>query len=323
MSPAHSEIRQQHDALTAAVGYHPFEARTRIEITGQDRAKFLHGMCTNDILRLESGQGCEAFLTDVQGKVAAYVYVLCRESSLVLETVGNQAADIIAGLDKYLIREDVGLHDASDRSTALLVAGVRAEVALGDLIEQPCPRDPCQHVSAELAGIQVMLARIPFTGPACFFLACPADQRGACCAALESVGALPCDAAAVQIARIEARTPLYGCDITRDNLPQEVDRDSLAISFTKGCYLGQETVARIDALGHVNRTLTGLRFHGQEVPPPGTQILSGEKTVARVTSACWSLKWNAPLAMAYVRRGHNRPGTSLNTDFGDAEVLVV
>jgi len=168
-----------------------------------------------------------------------------------------------------------------------------------------------------------MLRRVPFAGACGFFVACDADRLDGCSTALQQAGATPCDAAAVEIARIEAGTPLYSRDITSDNLPQEVDRNGQAISFTKGCYLGQETIARIDALGHVNRTLMGLRFCSDEVPAIGTQIVAGKKTVARVTSACWSLKLDAPLALAYVRRGHNRPGTKIASDYGEAEVIAL
>src|SRR5438046_8506879 len=104
--------------------------------------------------------------------------------------------------------------------------------------------------------------------------------------------------------RIEAGYPLYGRDITDKNLPQEIDRDRLAISFTKGCYLGQETVARIDALGHVNRLLRGIKFLTSAIPERGTELQSGGKVVGHVTSSCWSPGIGAPLALGFLRRGH-------------------
>jgi folate-binding protein YgfZ len=123
------------------------------------------------------------------------------------------------------------------------------------------------------------------------------------------------------MARIEAGTPLFGQDITEKNLPQEVARDALAISFTKGCYLGQETVARIDALGHVNQTLCGLRFAGPDSPPPGTELTIDDKVVAHVTSAAFSPRLGGPLALGYVRRGHTLPGTAFTSSRGPASVV--
>src|SRR5690606_6094431 len=128
---------------------------------------------------------------------------------------------------------------------------------------------------------------------------------------------------AVEVARIEAGMPLYGMDITDDNLPQEVDRNDWAISFNKGCYLGQETVARIDALGHVNRTLVGLRFASESVPEPGGELLAGDKVVGHVTSAAWSPAQRRAVALGYVRQGHNRPSARLVSAVGEAEVIAL
>ena len=118
-------------------------------------------------------------------------------------------------------------------------------------------------------------------------------------------------------------TPLFGQDVTSDNLPQEVDRGAAAISFTKGCYLGQETVARIDAMGHVNQRLLGLRLAGDTVPPAGSQIEVDGKLAARITSSCYSPRLSAALALAYVRRGHDQIGNRLASEFGEAEVTAL
>ena len=115
--------------------------------------------------------------------------------------------------------------------------------------------------------------------------------------------------------------PLFGQDITDDNLPQEVNRDSVAISFTKGCYLGQETVARIDALGRVNRKLVGLAFSGDQVPSVGALIERDGKRLATITSSCHSTQLGKPLALGYVKRGLEQPGTQLASDFGTVEVV--
>jgi folate-binding protein YgfZ len=159
------------------------------------------------------------------------------------------------------------------------------------------------------------------TGPDAFSLVGPRGQQDAVLSALESAGAIRCGAAAVQAARIESGIPLYGVDITEDNLPQEIDRNAHAISFTKGCYLGQETVARIDALGHVNRTLVGLRFTGNAIPEPGCELKAGETIVGRVTSAAWSPSHGGAIALGYVRQGHNQPGARLDSTAREAEVV--
>jgi folate-binding protein YgfZ len=130
-----------------------------------------------------------------------------------------------------------------------------------------------------------------------------------------------CGQDAFEAARIEQGFPLFGQDISDKNLPQEVGRDKLAISFVKGCYLGQETVARIDALGHVNRKLARLRFSGPAVPGPGTELRAGEQVVGEVTSASWSPRLRSPVALGYVRTAHLSPGTRLTSSCGEAEVM--
>ena len=123
--------------------------------------------------------------------------------------------------------------------------------------------------------------------------------------------------------RIEAGMPLYGRDISQKNLPQEVGRNAQAISFSKGCYLGQETVARIASLGHVNRSLVGVRFTGSDIPPAGTQLTADGKPVGHVTSSAFSPRLECPLALAYLRTGHHLPGTRLTCSGDQAEVVTL
>jgi folate-binding protein YgfZ len=134
-------------------------------------------------------------------------------------------------------------------------------------------------------------------------------------------GVIECDPQIAEIIRLEAGVPLYGVDITDENLPQEVNRNAQAISFTKGCYLGQETVARIDALGHVNKLLVGLKFAGETVPATGTELTAQGKAVGQVTSAVYSPRLKAPLALGYVRTGHHEVGDRVESSVGTAEVI--
>jgi folate-binding protein YgfZ len=134
-------------------------------------------------------------------------------------------------------------------------------------------------------------------------------------------GAHPCGRRAFDTARIEAGFPIYGRDISERNLPQEVARDELALSFVKGCYIGQETVARIDALGHVNRLLRGIKLHSDHVPADGTELRAAGQTIGEITSATCSPLLAAPMALAYIRRGYDQPGTRLECEHGAAEVV--
>jgi len=312
---------EQYAALTRGAGLVDFSDRTQLELTGADRAAFLHNLSSNEIRKLAPGEGCEAFLLNVQGKIVGHVLVFCGDS-LVLETVPGEAEKLLAHLDRYLIREKVTLQDRSGDWAELLLAGAEAAQRLQSLGVTP-PQKLLAHVAGQVAGHDVSLRAVEMAGAGSFLLSCERDELSAIREALLAAGFVACEEAAFDSARIEAGWPLYGRDLTADNLPQEIDRDRQALSFVKGCYLGQETVARIDALGHVNKTLVGLKFFGSKVPAAGLEVTADGKTLGTVTSAAWSPRLSAPLALAYVRRGHNAPGQALQSSRGEAEVVAL
>ena len=294
-----------------------------IEVRGNDRTQFLHSFCTNDVKKLVPGQGCEAFVTNHQGKIVGHGFIFCESERLVMGTVAGQAAALIAHFDRFVISEDVTVprpvRPGADlprrrRHRCRNAAHVDQLRAAGGNAELQPPHDR-----------RLRLHAIPRAVLWCRFLLHPRCQRRRRhrASALEDAGARLCQAEAVQAKRIEAGFPYFSRDITDENLPQEVGRDQQAISFTKGCYLGQETVARIDALGHVNKMLAGVRFQATEIPPPGTRLLAGDKEVGHVASACFSASLQAPLALAYVRRLHAKTGSNLESDLGPAEVIAL
>ena len=316
-----ASLREQHAALTQGSGFAELADRTQIEVTGKDRAQLLHGLCTNNIKTLQAGDGCEAFFTNLQGRTIGFAYIFCTPDSLVVDSSPGITEQLIRNLDRYVIREDVRFTDRRKDWLEILWSGPAALRSARDIFAVDAPAQPLGNVQTEWRGGQVRLRRVPFTGADCLVLAVDRSIAEELIAEFVAQKATHCDADAVEVARIEAGTPIFGQDVTDENLPQEVDRNAAAISFTKGCYLGQETVARLDALGHVNRTLCGVKLPGSEVPVPGTEIQSDGKSVGRVTSACWSVRCNAPLSLAYVRRGFNQAGTRIPTPSGIAEVV--
>lgn len=311
----------EYQALTTGAGFVDFRGRTLIELTGADAASFLQGFCTNEVKRLNPGQGCEAFITSVQGKVLGHVIISREEERIVLETVAGAAERLMPHLDRYIIREQVVLADRSQEWGELLLGGAASVSLLKKLFQAPPPQTTWASASVSLDGRSIVVQRVdPILAGPSFLLRAPTADLGAIEQALLAAGAVRCCEATFDTVRIEAGWPLYGRDITDQNLPQEVDRDSQAISFTKGCYLGQETVARIDALGHVNRKLRSLKFAPNSAPMAGLQLLDGDKSAGEITSATLSPKFSAPLALGYVRRGHNESGTRLTSAQGQAIV---
>ena len=307
--------------MTERAGWSQLERATHIELQGDDRATFLHNFCTNNIRELPPGKGCEAFVLNAQGKIVAHVLVFAEARSLVLRTVAGQGGRLIQHLERYLIREKVALHDRSEQWAEILLAGPMTDGWLRAHGMTSPPDGPLDGCETELWSHSFALHRAPFAGPSAILVRGEAAGIEALAAGLRAEGVSECGPDAVEALRIECGFPAFGRDISEKNLPQEIARDPLAISFTKGCYLGQETVARIDALGHVNWLLCGVRFDGSAVPCVGCELTSNGSVVGHVTSATFSPRLNAPLALALVRRGWHEENTSLISSFGKAAVV--
>ena len=294
--------------------------RTQLEITGPDRAAFLHNLCTQEIRKLPPSAGAEAFLLDARGHVLAFVTIYCAAESLILETVPGYGPQLLAHLERYHIREKIELHDRSATWGECLVAGAGAADVLATLTGLAPPAELYAHREATMANCVVSLRNVDWTGEPGWLVSTAHEALVDVQVALTAPSCEPCEDAMFDAARIAAGMPCYGLDITDKTLPQEVARDARAISFTKGCYIGQETVARLDALGHVNKTLTRVRFTGRDVPPAGSELTLDGKPVGTITSAAYWPPFDTAIALAYLRRGANTPGTKLTSAVGPAEV---
>ncbi len=318
-------LEEQYAALTEQVGWVDLSQRTRIRISGADHVRFLHGFCTGDIQKLTTGGGCEALLLDVKGRLLGHVFIFRQDDALLLETSAGQAERIITHLDRYVITDDVGFQDLANTHAEFLLAGDKAPAVLQTLFDQTPPAENLSGNNCSSAGLDIFVLKTPLAGENCFQLLCPAEQAAALRELLTGAGAQQCDAqqcdaTVLDCLRIEAGIPEYGVDISDENLPQEIGRDTQAISFTKGCYLGQETVARIDALGHVNKQLVGLNFDLSQPPPAGTTLFADAAEVGAVTSAAYSPRCNGVVALAMVRSSHCQPGRQLTAENGAAKI---
>jgi folate-binding protein YgfZ len=313
----------EYQALRSAVGFVDLSDWSHVELQGDDRAKFLHNLSTNDIKGLAPGAGCEAFLLNAQGKILFHVLVFSGPDSLVLLTVPGDADRLTGHLDRYLIREQVVIHNRTGDWSAILISGTKAANCIEKLTGAQPLAPLYSSVETQVAGKPVWLRRVDIASAGDWLIHCRRADAEAVRASIAAAGGQRCGAEAFDSARIENGFPLYGLDITDQNLPQEVGRDECAIHFNKGCYLGQETVARIDALGHVNWKLSGLRFESSEVPAAETQLMHAEKVVGRITSAAYSPGLRAPVALGYVRREQASPGARLESQAGPARVAAL
>ena len=319
--PPTAAVMEDYRALSQGTGFVDLSGRSRIELTGSDRSTFLHSFCTNDIHALTPGTGCEAFILDPKGKTLGHVAVFCHPDRLILDTTRGQATPLIEHLDRYIIMEDVKLEDCSDARSGLHVCGHQAHSILTELAEQDLPEALWSHCEARISGIPITCQSVAFTPQPSCLLTIPTEHFAALLASITESGLTSCQQAAWEMYRIESGWPQFGADISEDNLPQEVARDETAINFNKGCYLGQETVARLDAMGHVNRRLVCIDCKGTPVLPMETELTHGDKIVGKITSSCYSPKLAGTIALGYVQRGLASPGQPLTIGAEIAEII--
>lgn len=293
--------------------------RTQIEVTGRDRVKILHSFCTNDIKKLQPGQGCEAFVTNVNGKVLGHLFAFAERESLWLESVADAGSALLTHFDKYVITEDVRFTDRSAEFSELLLVGPQGTDLLErlDMSISTLPRyGHLTHGSPTLPLRSVR--RVDWIGSPSWLLSMPTADRATAESTLLAAGAQRETDEAFHALRIATGFPLFGIDITEDNLAQEVCRTELAISFTKGCYLGQEPIARIDAMGHVNRQLCRLEIVSDAPIAAGTPVLDPAaegKVIGAVTSS------STTNALAYLRSAFAVAGRQVTVDGRAATVL--
>ena len=254
--------------------------RGLIEAAGEDRARLLHAISTNHIEGLEDGQGCYAFFLNAQGRILADANVLCLADRFLVDTEPETREKLLRHIDKYIIAEDVTLEDATD---ATAVIGVEGPQAAAVLREHGAPVPETEYGHADWDGVRV--ARISATGAGGFRIFLP---RGGAAAMLALLNLPQATAEEQRIVRLEHGRPRYGEDITEATLPQE-SQQMHAVSFQKGCYLGQEIVERIRARGQVHRKLVKLEY------------ARGERPEAQITSEAWSPGEGKIVALGYVR----------------------
>ncbi|WP_419194788.1 YgfZ/GcvT domain-containing protein [Novipirellula herctigrandis] len=274
-----------------------------LDLVGADADAILNNLTTNHVLKLEMGQGCESFVTDVRGKTVGHFNVYRHVDGFRLIGSSGQSERVAAHVDRYTIREDAKAEILDSQFAGFVLSS-------NPFIENQCDLGTELFAVTWLgAGAQVWLV--------------PNGRVSEATAWLDSNGIAVADVSAFHAARTIAGYPWYGIEIDESNLPQEIGRDAQTISFTKGCYLGQETVARLDAMGQVQKKLVRWSIDGA-VPPAQTKLEHEGKTVGRLTSVAQHDDGSV-VALGFARRSHFDAGAvasgesassgTSNTDF--------
>ncbi len=284
-------------ALRSRAGFSVSETAAAAEISGLDRARFLQSQLPVDVEALAEGHGAYTAYLDRRGRITADLVVLRAEESLLVLIAPERLAATLESFERHHFREEVTLRDRSRDLAVWELHGPSTPAVLSRLCGQRAPIEPYRHqrftVSGADAGepVDVRWIADPWTGDVGGRLIVPREHAALVRASLVEAGRpeglAEIGPAALEILRIEGGRPRSGADIDERTLLLELGRDEM-VSFNKGCYLGQETVARVHARGHVNRLLMGLLVEGGDVPATGALVHLGDVPAGETRSACWS-----------------------------------
>jgi folate-binding protein YgfZ len=300
--------------------------RTRMRISGPKAAELITGMVTNDVSALVPGEGQYAAALTPKGKIVADLRIFALDDSLLIDTSVAAAPGWKEMVRKYVNPRIAPYHDLTfelgdfgifGRSARLAVSRV-ADVDDKDLADLA----PYGHISRPFEGVTVIIARVPEMDLDGFEIFIPSEAAASLKGKLEAAGVLSGSQDTWEIARIESGRPQWGADMDESTLPQEANFDELgAISYTKGCYIGQETVARVHFRGHVNRFLRRLRFVTRPAPPKGAELVDETgKVIGDIRSSALSPRFGG-VALGMVRR-EVPPGTTLQARWEGGECSV-
>jgi folate-binding protein YgfZ len=285
--------------------------RGHLVLLGADRAQFLNGLVTNDVKKLTPGEGCDAAFLTPKGKMQAFLTVLCLEDRLVLDCDASLVTTLRDLIGTYIVFHPVRMLDETDATSVLHLEGPLSREVLARVGASPIPDATHGHAIVKANGVAATLVGEPRGGGDGFDLRLERTLAQGVREALIAAGGEEVDEADLDVARIEAGIPRWGRELDGTVLPDEAGLARTAISYTKGCYLGQETVARIRTYGHVNRNLVRLLLPLEPPVAPGAYVMAGEEKVGKITSVTASARLGRQVALAFVKREHAAPGVSL------------
>lgn len=327
----YGDVLAEHAALRTTAGVIDLSFRSRLCLTGADRLRFLNGQVTNNVKDLKPGQGCYAALVTAKGKLQSDLNVYCLADEVLLDFEPGLGAGVAERFEKFIIADDVQIVDVAPHYGLLSVQGPKAGEVVAKLgLGLAVPEKPLHFTKVSdttLGDIYCMNhARGTATGCDLFVptgaMAAVADKL---IAAAKELGGRACGWEALELIRVEAGIPRFSADMDETNLAPEAGIESRAISYSKGCYIGQEVIARIRTYGQVAKSLRGLVLPDdlRELPARGSKVFAGDKEAGFITSAIASPAFRKNIALGYVRREHNEPGVTLHIRQADQTTPAV
>jgi len=315
----YGNVSSEHAALTQSGGILDLSYRGRLCVLGQDRAKFLHGQVTNNVNHLRTAEGCYAAIVSAKGRIQSDLHLYILENEILLEFEPGLADPVKERLEEYIIAEDAQILDVSEHYGLWSVQGPQSAEILKRLpLKLIAAAKPHALVKIEDAALgEIYLANRARTGSGGYDIFVPSAAMAEFASQLAATETQLCGWSALEIARIEAGIPRFGIDMDETNLAPEALGAS-AISYAKGCYIGQEIIARVRTYGQAAKALRAIRLPDRlpTVPSRGDKLFLGDKEVGQITSVAGTV------ALGYVRREANQPGTELILRTGSDNVPV-
>jgi folate-binding protein YgfZ len=307
-------------ALGSGCGIFSLGWRSRINVTGKDRVRWLHNMVTNNVRDLPVNRGKYNFVLNAQGRILGDMYIYNRSESLVMETDATQVETLLTAMKRFIIMDKVELIRANEAQLTLGLCGPSAEGVLAKAGIDAAGMEELELRDVNVDGVAITLVRGPEQRSGWFELWLDADQAQNLWTKLTGSGAQPVGAEALEMWRVLRGIPNYGQDIRDRDLPQETEQMQ-ALTFTKGCYIGQEIVERIRARGQVHRKFTGFVF-GEQTPAVGKYEADG-RALAEITSIARvpTPGGDKNIGLGYVRREALAAGPKISLNGLEATVV--
>lgn len=322
----YGDAAAEYRAVRTAAGLSDLSGRGKLRMTGADRQRFLHRVVTNDVEQLGAGEGVYACMLTPQGKIISDMTVHVREEDLLIDVEPGMADVLRNTLDRYALMDDVEIADVTARYGLIGVSGRRADGCIQGLAGPLPPLPPSGHAEIELSGVPATVARTHRTGERDYDIYVPAESADEIWKALlagardgegdGAGGGVPCvpiGYETLEVLRVEAGIPRCTAELDDRIIPNEAVKDR-AVSFTKGCYIGQEPVVMMEHRGRPNRLLSGLVIEGEMLPEPNAMIRKDGKEAGWITTAVHGRAVDGIIALGYVRRRSMASGGSLEVE---------
>lgn len=317
-------VEQEVTNVRNNIGIIDLSNRSKLKLSGKEHLKLLQGMLSNDVLKLEVGQGVYSTLLTVKGKVMSDMRVYRNEEYAIMDLEPGMNKPIKDHLNKYKLSYRAEIEDISYDYSLFHICGPTSAGFIERLTgESTQNMDNLDFRDITMTGMRYIIFRVNRTGESGFDILVDNEHADRLWADIVKKGEdyelNPFGLDSLEVLRVEAGIPVYGKDFDDSTIPIEAGLWN-ALSFEKGCFIGQEVVARIKWRGRVNWHLVGLLIESEDIPDKNDPIYSGEKKVGRITSPVYSYTIRNPVALAYLRREYVEPGTGVMIRSGDKNI---